>query len=334
MRAKKRIGFTLVELLVVIAIIGVLVALLLPAVQAAREAARRMSCSNNMKNIALAVLNYETAFRAFPPGSRDTPGGSGSPSGQSWWLAIAPYMEMTAIADKWDATLSWSEPANKDLLRDIELAIMRCPSSPLPPVTETDKLMIANYTGVAGPAVVSGFGSTDQNAKDYFPSSGFDTGDGTEIGSFAGVLYPHSKVRMGDIRDGTTNTFMICEQSNFLRVDDGDKICSAAGPHGAYAGSDLTEAPTASTGAMKLFAETAIRYGINDSVKTTSGAKTLQDGVTEDGGPNGGVFSPHPGGAMIALCDGSVTFFTEGMELATIYRMAARADGLVVESQQ
>ncbi|MCA9246437.1 MAG: DUF1559 domain-containing protein [Planctomycetales bacterium] len=348
MRHRKHTGFTLVELLVVIAIIGVLVALLLPAVQAAREAARRMSCSNNLKNVALAVLNYESAFKAYPPGSRD--GGANTPGGNSWWVAIFPYLEQTAIADKWQPKQSWSEVTDNNggaqincaLVDGIELEILRCPSSPLPPLTDAKsetsdkKLAIANYTGVAGPALTSSFPGAGlaRTDKGYFPSDTYDTGDGGEIGSFAGVLYPHSKVRMGDIRDGTTNTFMVCEQSNFIRDNSSgqDLNCAAGALYGSYAGTHLDSPPKASDSrSMKMYAETAIRYGINDQEDRSGPPKT---GVGVSGEPNGGVYSAHPGGAMIALCDGSVTFFTEGMELAVIYRMAARADGLVVESQQ
>src|SRR5688572_25865626 len=88
-------GFTLVELLVVIAIIGVLVALLLPAVQAAREAARRMKCQSNMKNIGLACLNYESANRTYPPGAR--PANQATNNGLSFNVLILPYVEQGAI---------------------------------------------------------------------------------------------------------------------------------------------------------------------------------------------------------------------------------------------
>src|SRR5688572_28592874 len=88
----RRSGFTLVELLVVIAIIGILIALLLPAVQAAREAARRTQCSNNLKQIGLGLQNYHSAHKSFPPG-----GVLRNNQGHSWWLLICPYVEETSI---------------------------------------------------------------------------------------------------------------------------------------------------------------------------------------------------------------------------------------------
>ena len=96
---QQRRGFTLVELLVVIAIIGILVALLLPAIQAAREAARRTSCKNNLKNLALAALNFEVSKKVFPPGAEYSGTSGSGNNGFSWNVVILPYMEETAAAD-------------------------------------------------------------------------------------------------------------------------------------------------------------------------------------------------------------------------------------------
>ena len=100
MPALKR-GFTLVELLVVIAIIGVLVALLLPAVQSAREAARRSACQNNLKQIGLALHNYHDTFLYFPPGGITLGGCCATPSYTSWSISILPFLEQTPLADKY-----------------------------------------------------------------------------------------------------------------------------------------------------------------------------------------------------------------------------------------
>ncbi|GIW92533.1 MAG: hypothetical protein KatS3mg110_0574 [Pirellulaceae bacterium] len=101
----RRKGFTLVELLVVIAIIGILVSLLLPAVQAAREASRRMACSNNLKQLALAVHNYHDTYKVFPPGGI-TPGPCCStPSAGTWTLFILPFLEQQTVADQYNFNL-------------------------------------------------------------------------------------------------------------------------------------------------------------------------------------------------------------------------------------
>ena len=99
MLAHRKNAFTLVELLVVITIIGILIALLLPAVQAAREAARRMSCSNNLKQLGLSLHNYHDTYKVFPQGSR--PGGRNGGRGASWYVRVLPYVEQTALAKKW-----------------------------------------------------------------------------------------------------------------------------------------------------------------------------------------------------------------------------------------
>jgi prepilin-type N-terminal cleavage/methylation domain-containing protein len=124
----QRIGaFTLVELLVVIAIIGVLVALLLPAIQAAREAARRSQCSNNLKQIGLAVLNYESANGRLPAGSTTNGTDRNGPYFSTWTVDILPYIEQQALHDLWDKTVDFSALTNRKL-RETFLASYLCPS--------------------------------------------------------------------------------------------------------------------------------------------------------------------------------------------------------------
>ncbi len=132
---RKRYAFTLVELLVVIAIIGILVGLLLPAVQAAREAARRMQCSNNLKQMGLAMLNYESANKRFPnnnPVVARTPGQSIIQG--PWTYAILPYMEQNAIYQAYDVNRGFSETPNRQFLT-ASLPMYKCPSSPVPAIT-------------------------------------------------------------------------------------------------------------------------------------------------------------------------------------------------------
>lgn len=127
MRARRCNGFTLVELLVVIAIIGVLVALLLPAVQAAREAARRSQCMNNVKQIGLAVLNYEAAQEHFPAGSTTRRASISGPYFSTWSVDILPQLEQPAVYDLWDPALRFTHPDHKQL-RETFVASYQCPS--------------------------------------------------------------------------------------------------------------------------------------------------------------------------------------------------------------
>ena len=142
-KQKLRPGFTLVELLVVIAIIGVLVGLLLPAVQAAREAARRMQCSNNLKQIALPMHNYESTYRSLPPAY--TVDENGTPL-HSWRTLLLPYMEQQALYQKIDLTKPWDHPENAAAY-ETRVSIFECPSA------DADGCF-TTYLAVVGPACV------------------------------------------------------------------------------------------------------------------------------------------------------------------------------------
>ena len=125
-----RRGFTLVELLVVIAIIGVLVALLLPAVQSAREAARRMSCGNNLKQIGIAMHNYHDTFTVFPPGNITDGNCCGTPSKTVWSISILNYVEGANLSNQYNFNRTNEDPANA-FVREQRVAVYECPSDPL-----------------------------------------------------------------------------------------------------------------------------------------------------------------------------------------------------------
>jgi prepilin-type N-terminal cleavage/methylation domain-containing protein len=193
-------AFTLVELLVVIAIIGVLVALLLPAVQAAREAARRTQCKNNLKQIGLAFHNFESARRAFPPGftsSATETNGPGSGPGWGWAAYILPYLEESTLPV--DLKRDITDPVH-DRVRVTYFPVFRCPSDPDASATfavrdssgnALSELAFANYVGVGGTLEVTGFP---------------DTG--------TGVLFRNHQVRIKDITDGTSHTIMVSERAS------------------------------------------------------------------------------------------------------------------------
>jgi prepilin-type N-terminal cleavage/methylation domain-containing protein/prepilin-type processing-associated H-X9-DG protein len=233
-------AFTLVELLVVIAIIGVLVALLLPAVQAAREAARRASCQNNLKNIGLACLNYESARGKYPPGAinaKDT-----TYNGDSWQMEILPYMEQGALDSQsagYLQSLRTTPTTEVDFYTVIEKAkagdatakalveglkgivIFGCPSDDAAEVVDkfSPELRASNYAGVAGSFAARNPSITcpaSYTAPDYMSVGCVGPGKGSDLSSnpinIDGILYPGSKVEQSQVSDGTSNTLMAGER--------------------------------------------------------------------------------------------------------------------------
>lgn len=308
-------AFTLVELLVVIAIIGILIALLLPAVQSAREAARRSQCTNNLKQIGLALHNYESAQKTFPPGGLTTITGG---YGHSWWVRILPYIEQTAVYQRFDQNArytgwvggdAWSgNRYNREVLRNIEFAFMFCPSSTLPPLVLTSSdhdyanIMSPTYTGISG--------ATDHpTAKDKNPVQSVDGRL-----SFGGALIMHKAVRLADITDGTTNTLFVGEQSDWCMTASGVKSdCRSDCWHGFCMG-------PGNDGWERAFNVTCVLHRLNEKSYDARG-------VPGNCGPNRPIQSIHPGGAHVLLCDGSVRFLSENLAVQTLYDLANRDDG-------
>jgi prepilin-type N-terminal cleavage/methylation domain-containing protein/prepilin-type processing-associated H-X9-DG protein len=185
----RRRGFTLVELLVVIAVIGILVAMLLPAVQAAREAARRMQCSNNLKQIGLALHNYEGVHGRFPVGSVQS-------NFISPLVGILPFVEQANNYQQWDFALSYSDPYNASVAAQ-HIDIYLCPSMTMP---REVPLMAALETG--GPSSYLLCEGTD----DYMAN-----GDGTFGLHWPGHGYRNPNRRFADLIDGSSNTFFAGE---------------------------------------------------------------------------------------------------------------------------
>ena len=193
-------GFTLVELLVVIAIIGTLVGLLLPAVQAAREAANRMSCTNNLKQIGLAVTVHHDAKKTFPSGrnTRD-------PMGVSWAFRILPFMEETAIHASYVATARCDDTVNSRAMRTPVTAFF-CPSRRAPNATRN----FDNNNEAPLVLAAAAGGDYSANAGTYFnynPAEG-----GAVDGRQAGPIHTFSAVRAAWVTDGLTQTFAVGER--------------------------------------------------------------------------------------------------------------------------
>jgi len=342
MSTHRRSGFTLVELLVVIAIIGVLVALLLPAVQAAREAARRSSCGNNLKQLSLALHNYHDVNLSLPPASFLASPATQRPA--SWFVRILPHIEESAAYDQstFDGNdwASRSDGTNRNwaAYNGFQVDALNCPSCPLPQVREdaasggttalgapaTLEIQVPCYAGVAGDY-------NEQNSQ-WNGHHGMSDYNGVII---AVDNRNRSTIKFKDITDGTSNTLAIGEQGDFTKVLDtttGDitKFDQRSGNWwgGAWSGGGGGTS-TASEGYWMNVSST--RVGVN-YVSTASRYVPHGIGPYWYGRPgHHQIFtSAHPGGAQFGLADGSVRFISETIRFDILSHLSNRQDGEVL----
>lgn len=290
-RLRRCLGFTLVELLVVIAIIGILVGLLLPAVQAAREAARRMQCSNNFKQLGLAVHNYESAYRRLPSGWISS-NADGDP-GWGWAAALLPFMEGNTVHQQIDARLPIADPFH-DKVRLYSIPSFVCPSDPGHNLFEIAEVGGAGPPSTGDPENVDEGTPLFQIAKsNYVGMFGtFELEDAPYKGD--GIFFGNSHTRFRDIRDGLSNTLMVGERDSRL----GGSIW-----HGAISAANEPEARV---------------VGVADHSPNDPG------GHFED------FRSYHPGGVNFLRADGSVRMHSQNMEQETYQAMATIGGGEVV----
>ncbi len=329
--SSRRRGFTLVELLVVIAIIGILIGMLLPAVQQVREAARRTQCMNNMRQLALASLNYESAHMEFPTGAK------GDPNWDTGWLGFTlPFMEQNNAESNLDYMQSFHPAisATNDLgLLGYLPPYMICPSSNMPtdnmshrqwgttPFMQPDCLRgLGHYVGIAG-GYYDGLETTSNDVVFLsFQNSGYNSANG--------VLFANSEVSFGQISDGSSNVMLVGEQSDFI-VDNstGDlEDYRSCLKFGSFMGANRGDIPTAGSSwedinNARSYNVTTVRYGLNQAFSA---------GMTERGGPNNPLTTAHPGTGNVARCDGSTHSVSTDTSPEVLILMAIRNDGQVV----
>lgn len=284
--SRKKSGFTLVELLVVIAIIGVLVALLLPAVQAAREAARRMSCGNNVKQLVLAMHTYHDQHKSYPLGHqyigdfdgnvRNNRGGSGF----GWGFALLPFLEQQPLADKFNASKPIGQAPNHNLCRT-PMDAFSCPSDTKPKVWNDGRIRPSATSSYQG-AGSSYNGWTGNNAR----------GNANTL-RWNGVFERSNRppTRMADILDGSSNTFAVCETKWEM---DGNRRNRSR----VFGATDRVNYAQGASNALMVNGEWAMNW-------------TRLEGNPN---PHRTASSHHPGGAMFGLCDGSARFVDETIE--------------------
>lgn len=320
MKTKHRTAFTLVELLVVIAIIGVLVGLLLPAVQAAREAARRMQCSNNLKQLALAAHNYESTFQKFPDPASD------SLYGYSAQAKLLPYIEQGNLGELIDYSrpLLTGAANNPDLNTGLEplvgqsLSVFLCPSDPgnVYYVDKDIRWAGLNYMVNAGPGA----------GMSYCSRSDTD-----------GMFWRGSNVKFSDITDGTSNTILLAETLFGMRGDDTTSLVdhrrqikrvSGGGPCAVPAESLVTRSATRYEGRRAGQWVRNITY--HTFINGFFPPNADEPDVSHHGECVSGSRSQHPSGVNLALADGSVRLVAETIDLDTWRLLHNRRDGQVL----
>ncbi|GAA4436330.1 DUF1559 domain-containing protein [Bremerella cremea] len=311
-----RRGFTLVELLVVIAIIGVLISLLLPAVQQAREAARRAQCTNNLKQLGLAVHNYHDTHNSLPYPDLGITFESGNNWVNSWGLALLPMLEQGAAWDQFDptATNGVSDQANQDIVT-VQLGAFVCPTTPRSGliqgiIEQEDDASSFNTSMSAAPG-------------DYFIARSFrdDTMTPREVvGAFFDGSYTRP-VRFNASTDGLSNTMFFFERANFPNVVIRGK--QKKDP------SDYSYASVVDTNFQGWWASTQ-----HDRVRswTFDGKQYYGPCVVNCTNDWGGAYSYHPGGMNASVGDGSVRFVPETVDKGAFRGFVGRDDGLVLNS--
>lgn len=312
-----RRGFTVIELVVVMAIIGLLIALLLPAVQSAREAVRRVACTNNLKNLGLAAHNYHDSHRTFPPGVLGPLGPSMPQYAHLKHLGLGifllPYLEQHSLDKQYRRDLSWFDPPNQRVV-NIHLTIWQCPSAPgnrmqngaVPTVVPPPRDM---FVGTAACGDYAGMAAVDPELVTrgliHVPRGPLDP-----RGHFEGVFPINAARRLADIPDGATHTILMAECAGRPQLWRGRKqVPNHWLSGGPWASRNVLWCRGASSDGSAFYGTCAVNC-TNDRE----------------------VYSFHPGGANAALADGSVRFLGEGLDIRVLAALATRAGGEVVGS--
>jgi prepilin-type N-terminal cleavage/methylation domain-containing protein len=344
---KKRIGFTLVELLVVIAIIGILVGLLLPAVQAAREAARRMQCGNNMKQIGLAIHNYESVYKRYPIGSVDDDPKEATP--RRLWeggrhrkgtvlVKLLPYMEQGPLFDSINFNLDVTAELNRIGMQQRAMGIYRCPSDGTSSRILTRQDQFYNYSfsignnnldsqggwcsvhpsnsfntraaGVLGGNIFNNGGNGHGNPSG--PQGNINGQYGTSRGQSGVISRSDWGAKFSDLSDGTSNVIAAGE------------ILPSCHDHHRGGWYDTNGQWTATTARINF--NTCRKQGIRDDAQNCNDFRNWMTSA--------GFKSDHTGGAQFVLGDGSVHFLAQSIDYLTYQQLGSRNDGEVAGNWQ
>lgn len=317
-----RFAFTLVELLVVIAIVSILLALLFPAIQNAREAARRATCQNNLKQISLALLIYEASFGSFPEGAsyQSTNSFPKVSAGISWWVRLLPQLEQQSLFEQFDKISANSglvllHATNGKLIDGFSSSVMVCPSSEVPwfERVASFQILMPSYVGISGASNDEEFAEPRVNTCCVPKNNG-------EMSS-GGVLVPNATIEASEITDGLSNVLALGECSGYARNKTGLQYRIDGGFRSGWVfGTSVTGTPPYYSEPFAALNITTLRYSLNDRTYE-------QPGISTDGGPNNPLVSSHPGGVNLLFTDGAVVFAGEQLDLLTLKQQATRDDG-------
>lgn len=294
--ARRRPGFTLIELLVVIAIIAILVSIMLPAVQSAREAAQRSQCRNNLMQMGIAFQNYSMTYEMLPPGTiNETSPIETQPNGyhMNWIVQLLPVMEQRNLFEQVDFTQSVYSPENS-LPRSIEFSTVSCPSD------------------FNGRYSIGGVGKVQ--ASSYAASYGGTKGPITDANN--GLLYLNSSIRYRQIRDGSSNTILAGEKVHPRKGDD----------LGWMSG---TVATLRNTGiGINLSPDVISELETPDDQRDAGIDPPAQ--IEKITITSGGFSSRHPGGSVFLLADGSIRFLTASIDRSVYSYLGNREDKQII----
>jgi prepilin-type N-terminal cleavage/methylation domain-containing protein/prepilin-type processing-associated H-X9-DG protein len=316
---RRRTGFTLIELLVVIAIIAVLIALLLPAVQAAREAARRAQCTNNLKQLALAAMNYESANGMLPPAACSSldyyKGLTYYRDNFSSFTRMLPFTEQAPIYNSVNFNMTYANIENRTIF-GAQINTLVCPSdtnTAPQAMTPANGFTSSNYDATSATTIAMAYFSSYSSSQGTFWSNYYiGAGGGTQVQSQQnGAIIIDGAVRIASITDGTSNTFVFGEKAHgyFAVYDAKYQNCDTAWPSGLYFDTMFTTTyppnlPTSNTPGLQLNGTPSYSYYYSTDAT-----------------------SYHPGGLNFAFCDGSVRFIKNTIQSWTFGTGAADSYG-------